>query len=63
MSFARALALAAGALALSGGAAAGQTLAAGNGETSATIQDTKLRVFTYRPACTPRLILAVFAGL
>jgi hypothetical protein len=63
VSFARALALAAGALALSGGAAAGQTLAAGNGETSATIQDTKLRVFTYRPACTPRLILAVFAGL
>jgi hypothetical protein len=49
--------------ALSGGPAVGQTIAAGSGEIPATVHDTTLRVFTYRPACTPRLILAVFAGL
>jgi hypothetical protein len=63
VTLARALALAAGALALFGGGASGQTLAAGNGEASATVLDTRLKIFTYRPACTPRLILAVFAGL
>jgi hypothetical protein len=59
----RALALAAGVLALSANAANTQTIGAGNGATSAALQDATLRVFTYRPACMPRLILAVFAGL
>jgi len=57
----RALALLA--IALSGGTAAAQTIAPDNGETSAAILGTTLRVFTYRPPCAPQLVLAVFHGV
>lgn len=35
----------------------------GNGEHSAELMGTKLNVFTYRPAGTPRRLIAVFHGL
>lgn len=63
MTFGKALALVAGAIALLGHGAGAQTIAAGRGETSATVLGTTLRVFTYRPSCPPRLVLAVFHGL
>lgn len=54
--------LIAAAIAPFGPAAAAQTIPAGRGETSATLLGTTLRVFTYRPSCRPRLVLAVFHG-
>ena len=51
------------ALMLVAGAASGQTIAAGNGESSAALLGTTLKVFTYRPtSCAPRLVLASFHG-
>ena len=63
MTVGRAVALLASVLALSGVTAAAQTIAPGDGEASATLLGTSLRVFTYRPSCTPRLVLAVFHGV
>jgi hypothetical protein len=51
------------ALALTGGAAHGQAIGPGKGETAATILGTRLEVHTYRPSCAPRLVFAVFHGL
>ena len=63
MTAGRALALLCGAIVLFGNVARAQTIPAGRGETSATVLGTTLRVFTYRPGCSPRLVLAVFHGL
>lgn len=51
------------AIALADGAAHGQAIGSGKGETTTTILGTRLEVFTYRPSCTPRLVMAVFHGL
>ncbi len=51
-----------GALAWFGGAAHGQAVA-GKGEAAATILGARLEIFTYRPSCPPRLMIAVFHGL
>jgi len=59
----KSLTLLAGAIALLAGPASSQTIGPGNGEHSATLLDTTLKVFTYRPAnCTLRLVLVVFHG-
>jgi len=63
MTIGKALAAAAGAIALFSTAAGGQTIANGSGETLTTVIGTTLDVFTYRPACEPRLVLAVFHGV
>jgi hypothetical protein len=59
----RALALLASAIVSFATVADAQTIPAGLGETSATLLGTRLRVFTYRPSCSPHLVLAVFHGL
>ena len=52
------------AMALIAGAASGQTIGPGDGESSATLPGMAMKVSTYRPtSCTPRLVLASLNGL
>jgi len=52
------------AMALVAGTASGQAIGPGNGESSAPLLGTAVKVSTYRPtSCTPRLVLASFHGL
>jgi dienelactone hydrolase len=58
------IAMLTGATMLIAGAASAQTIAPGNHEYSVELPETKLNVFTYRPADTaPKLVLIVFHGL
>ena len=50
--------------ALIAGTASAQTIAPGNGQSSVTLADTRMNVFTYKPTtCEPRRLLVVFHGL